>query len=125
MTFTGFSAIRGVSRWQVLLLASLTLGLFFGPLSNVDAMVGENAPMHHPHSHPSDDGTAGPPPADIPEHEHPAVQCGTLSCVPSFSGTLASTVPNVARGVLHNKYTSGGPLLRPLYLDSDPPVPRS
>ena len=125
MTVTVLSAIRGISRWHYLLLVLLTLGLFFGPISNLHAALDVSAPTHHQHDHPSDDGNDGPLPAEPSDHDHPAMHCGAFSCAPSFSGALTSANPTVARRVLHSRYTIDDPMLRSLYLDSDPPVPRA
>lgn len=57
-------------------------------------------------------------------HDHAAMQCCMIFCVASCVGALQNGAFVNLRTMSVHVFTTDDPLLRPLYLDSDPPVPK-
>lgn len=124
MTLRGFLTSLKVSRWRYALLVFLCAGLLMGPISSSDA-AGSSLKHSHSHSLSSDHGNSGSVPPDNNGHDHSLTHCGVSFCAPSFAGALASTGFNDLSEASRHQYVTDDPLLRSLYLDGDPPVPKS
>ena len=108
-----------IARGRALLSVFLVFGLVLGPLGmSVSADVFE----HHSHSSMSHHGDAGD--ENQVDLDLGMLHCNSFSCSPSFvAGSPSDGAFPVAFAVAEAP-AGDDPLLKSLYLDSDPPVPR-
>ena len=64
-------------------------------------------------------------PAEPVQHDHSQMQCCMVTCVTSCGGLLTAEASVNIRMPSIYIFTAIDPRLRSLYLDSDPPVPRT
>jgi hypothetical protein len=119
--------------------------LLLGPISSVDALQSgqsgraggahHHSPIHSPDpassdlgsgdAQLSDHGKTGPAPSDKPGQEHGLTGCCVSFCALAFAGMSRSIGLDVPTASTCDRFAIDDPLLRSLYLDGDPPVPRS
>ncbi|MDA0239056.1 MAG: hypothetical protein O3A84_03380 [Proteobacteria bacterium] len=120
MTYTGFSSSFRISRQFYVLLTVLVVALFLGPISSVSAA---GSGQMHPHS--PIHGKTSPTPVDQSDHHQGVVCCSAVFCSPSFARDQISSDLDTARDISMISFVIHDVQLRSLYLDSDPPVPKS
>ena len=114
-------------RWHYALLVWFFASIAFGSPSFADAAdpaTGhDHAQMLSMHEAMSAGQQQTP---DMPvRHDHGAMQCCMISCVATCGGVLQNGVFVNTRTVSVHLFSADEPLLRSLYLDSDPPVPKT
>ena len=115
-------------QWQYALLIWLFASFAFATPSFVNAAAPaaghDHAQMHSMHDGAMDAGRL--PVSDMPVgHDHAAMQCCMVSCVATGFGTLQNGAFVDLTTVSTVLFSAADPLLRSLYLDSDPPVPKA
>jgi len=112
--------IRGWSaNGRVLLSAFVVLCLFLAPLG---MSVGADAAEHHSHSSMSHHGDAGG--GNQIDRDLGFLHCSSFSCSPSFMAGSQSDGALLITFALAESPVGNDLMLKSLYLDSDPPVPR-
>jgi hypothetical protein len=96
----------------------LVLALFLTPLSFSGNAV---ASEHHSHTSMNFDGDTGND--GHTDHSHKVIHCDSSSCSPSNIAGSKSSAHRLASSLAQG-LVGDDPLLRSLYLDGDPPVPR-
>ena len=108
--------------WKTILLVLIAAGLFLSPLAGAHA-AGDTGHHSAPQSHEAHHD--GRPDGGNAPHEHSALHCCALSCTLTFSGALHTVSPGPKYAKTGEIFFIASVMLRSLYLDSDPPVPKS
>jgi hypothetical protein len=140
VTDKNFHAKRGKARWCYALIVWLVASFSVGSVTSVSADTANPAIGHQSGQsmHVQSSGHNMPGLAssgltelngsaeDMPaEHDHSQMQCCMVSCVVSCAGLLtAGFFDNLRLSSIYT-FAAKDPLLRPQFLDSDPPVPRT
>lgn len=114
---------EAVRRWRYGLIALLFAGFLIGPISHASALGSQDVPVSHHHDA-TGGGNAGPEQPDSRAHDHGTTHCSMFSCAPTFTGIHMSSSSQVRLSSSACLFSFDDPMLRSLYLDSDPPVPR-
>ena len=116
---SGFMGVN-LPSYRSLLYGLLVLAMVLAPLSfSRDA----DASDHHSKSSMSHTGGSGGD--GHADHDHALFHCGSLSCSPSNLNSSSSSCLSETSVSRMKALVADDPFLRSLYLDCDPPVPRS
>jgi hypothetical protein len=130
---TTFATTNRNRRWHYALLVWFVASFAFAtPSFATTSFANAAAPVaghDHAQVHSMHDGTmdAGQLPiSDMPvAHDHAAMQCSMDSCVATSFGTLQNGAFVRLTTVSTILFSAADTLMRSLYLDSDPPVPKA
>ena len=126
MTVKMFAPKARNRQWHYALLVWFFASFAFTTPSFVNAA----APVAgHDQMHAMHDGTLNSGQSQMPDspvaHDHATMQSCMVSCVANCFGTLQNSGFVNLTSVTAYLFLADDPLLRSLYLDSDPPVPKA
>ena len=126
------TTLTGTDRWspaatlRVLLSVMLVFAVFIGPYSYAAERHAEHHESHSASDHHGGMDSHGQ--SDDEEHKgvgHALTHCGSTACAPSFVGTPVVSTRSADLIFRLHTWIADDLDVPSLYLDSDPPVPRS
>jgi hypothetical protein len=131
VTATMFAPKTRNRRWRYALLVWFFASIAFATPSFVNAAAAaaghDHDRIHAMHAMHDDAPNSGQ--SQIPDmpvgHDHATMNCCMVSCVATCFGTLQNGAFINLRSASAYLFLADDPLLRSLYLDSDPPVPKA